>query len=580
MSSRLANMKASVVVHDEEYDVAEVPEKQLDKSHLLTTTGLDTASEYQIDIFDHLFEQLNNYKNGQPTSSLAVRAVAGSGKTTTIVAAAKLVPSTYRSVFLAFNKSIADELGSRLPKHVWSKTLNSLGFGILRPYLAGIGVQNVKVYQNRTDQIMRNVLSFQEKDDFGSDVKFLVGMCKAMGVVPVGVSDGQGINGMQATDDVLTQICVHNAHMIDVTIRPTVYNKVREILAISFSDSNIYETGIIDFDDQKWLTVCKRPNGRSIARASFDVIFIDEVQDVNGVDIELINMVLKNNGIVVGVGDDKQAIYGFRGADTQAFNVFQSSFNADLKPLSITYRCGKALVRHAQQLVPFILPWENAAEGEVAQIESWDADTFNAGDLVLCRNNAPLIRFAYTLIKARKPVYVKGRNIGDGLVRLINDLVAEKIWVPNPKKPGKKMPHFSIEGVSVTTLATKLREWENTQKELIRQEDPDDEAAIQRVVDQADSVRVFLEANVDGLVTTVATDINSMFSDEARADAVVCSTIHKAKGLEADRVFMYRYNLMYPFYITPGTWQHEQEINLDYVARTRGKSFYGYLHGE
>ena len=78
----------------------------------------------------------------------------------------------------------------------------------------------------------------------------------------------------------------------------------------------------------------------------------------------------------------------------------------------------------------------------------------------------------------------------------------------------------------------------------------------------------------------VVQGVRSMFSDDDHADAVICSTIHKAKGLEADRAFMYRTELMYPKYVKSGTWQYDQEKNLDYVARTRGKILYGYLHGE
>ena len=45
--------------------------------------------------------------------SAIVEAVAGSGKTTTIVAAAKLIDRDAKCVFLAFNKSIAEELKSQ-----------------------------------------------------------------------------------------------------------------------------------------------------------------------------------------------------------------------------------------------------------------------------------------------------------------------------------------------------------------------------------------------------------------------------------------------------------------------------------
>jgi hypothetical protein len=498
--------------------------------------------------------------------------------TTTIVAASRLIPTHFSAIFLAFNKAIAEELGERLPKNVEAKTLNSLGFRYVRPYLAGLGVRDVKLNGSRTRAIIRKEMTFEQNDQYGKDVVFLVNMCKSMGVAPLGVNDAVGVNGQTATDDVLTNICFHHGRMIDIVVRPTVYAAVRKILAMSFDDANIYSTNTIDYDDQKWLTVCKRPFGRPMAVPTYDVVIIDEVQDVNSVDIEMIRMVLKPGGIVIGVGDSKQAIYGFRGADTSAFAAFTSAFNAKTLPLSITYRCSKNIVKHAQELVPSIQAAPNAIDGpEVETIGSYDAKFFQPKDMVLCRNNAPLVEFAYKLIQAGVPVFVKGRDIGANLIRIIETCVVEKIWVPNPKVPGKKMPEFSVANVTTQTLVRELGKWRATQIDLIKIENPDDDAAVQRIDDQYNSVMVFAMANKDNRVSTLVVEIEAMFSDEAREDAVVCATIHKSKGLEADRVFMHRVDCMYPFYVTPGTWQYDQEKNLDYVARTRGKTVYAYL---
>lgn len=556
-------------------EVIEVPEYGNDA--IMVKTGMTNASPLQCDIFTHLDTQISNYQSGKPTISMAVSAVAGSGKTSTVVAAANLIPRSLNAMFLAFNKSISDELKIRLPNHVAAKTLNGLGMGLLRPYLKGLGIENVNLSNYRTQSIIRKELNFEQQDQYGKDVKLLVNMCKSMGIIPVGATDGVGVNGLSATDQSLTQICVHHGWMIDPVIRLTVYQKVRDVLAISFSDSNIYNTNTIDFDDQKWLTVCKRPNGNSLARPTQDIVFIDEVQDVNAVDLELIKMVLRPNGIVCGVGDKNQSLYGFRGSDTNAFEKFSTLFEVKQLPLSITYRCSKALVRHAQELVPMIEWADTAVEGKVARLTEWDAHIFKPHDLVLCRNNAPLIEFAYNLISRQVPVFVKGRNIGDGLIRIITDCAAEKQWVPNPKKPGKKMPKMSCDGVRLIVLLRTLDKWENDQVAMIYQDDPDNEAAMQRVKDQAKSIRVFITANTDGKVTSVIEDIESLFSDDNIENAVVCSTIHKAKGLEAERAFLYDPSSLYPPYVKPNTWQYDQEVNLDYVARTRGKSYYGYL---
>jgi DNA helicase-2/ATP-dependent DNA helicase PcrA len=575
--SRLAALRNTAAANVEVDPTIEVPVAVTDRDQLVRMTGLKTANEFQIDIFQHMQDQLVAYAEGRPTFGGAVEAVAGSGKTTTIVAAARLIPTHLSAIFLAFNKSIAEELEARLPRHVEAKTLNSLGFRYVRPYLSGIGASNIKLNSNRTKAIIRKELPFADQDAYGKDVAFMVNMCKSLGVAPLGAADAQGVNGLTATDEVLNDICAHHGRMVDIVARPAAYAAVRRVLELSFKDSYIYETNMIDYDDQKWLTVCKRPHGRPMAMPTYDIVIIDEVQDVNAVDIEMIKMVLKPNGIVIGVGDSKQAIYGFRGADTSAFTAFQTAFNAKTLPLSITYRCASSIVEHAQELVPTIQAAPNAIKGEVAMIDSYGPSLFQPKDMVLCRNNAPLVEFAYKLIQAGVPVIVKGRDIGQNLVRIIETCVAEKIWVPNPKVPGKKMPQMSVENATTSNLVIELQKWRDTQIDLIKIENPDDEDAIQRVDDQYNSVLVFARANLDNRVATLIVEIEAMFSDEVSEDAVICATIHKSKGLEADRVFMHRADCMYPERVRPGSWQYKQEQNLDYVARTRAKTFLGYL---
>lgn len=63
-------------------------------------------------------------------------------------------------------------------------------------------------------------------------------------------------------------------------------------------------------------------------------------------------------------------------------------------------------------------------------------------------------------------------------------------------------------------------------------------------------------------------EIEKIFVDDTAG--IVLSTMHKAKGLESDRVFIIeRFRLPVPF--ATQNWEREQENNLDYVARTRAK---------
>jgi hypothetical protein len=61
--------------------------------------------------------------------SLLIKALAGSAKTTTLVLLAKKLPLV-PTLSCAFNKRIADEMAKRMPSHVESRTMNSIGHGV------------------------------------------------------------------------------------------------------------------------------------------------------------------------------------------------------------------------------------------------------------------------------------------------------------------------------------------------------------------------------------------------------------------------------------------------------------------
>ncbi len=514
---------------------------------------LSTASNYQTDILEHIAEQLIAYKDGKPTRSLLVKAGAGSGKTLTIVAAAQMIPATVRAIFLAFNKDIATELGRLLPKNVQSKTLNSLGWSICKRFADGVNGHPIefKDFTNgfKHHAIIRETFTKPEVNEYGVHIRWVVSMCQSLGVVPSGRTDVVGVAEYDDSDISLNAIVERFDYDLPIPVRSKVFNMARVILNKTID--NVIQ---VNFDEQKYFPVVM-PEMAGLA-PKYDIVMIDEAQDMNDVDIALIKMILKLNGIVVSVGDNRQSIYGFRGADTQAIEKIKAAFGADELPLSISYRCAVNIVNEARTIYPELESAPNAIDGVVETLGSYEKVDFNAGDMVICRNNAPTIRLAYRLIANRVPVFVKGRDIGRKLISVIDKLKA----------------------VDVADLALSLRTWLLQQSEIIRNENPDDEDAIQRITDRYDSIMVFIEHNADGLVVTIIEDIEELFSTRTKDsnDAmlmrgrVVLSSIHKSKGLEAERVYILDRELI-GMRATRGTWQMEQEDNLAYVAITRAK---------
>ena len=73
-----------------------------------------------------------------------VEARAGTGKTSTIVEALNHIPSGQRAMLVAFNRSIARELGERCPSNTRCQTLHSHGFGAVRKAFKGVTVDEDK----------------------------------------------------------------------------------------------------------------------------------------------------------------------------------------------------------------------------------------------------------------------------------------------------------------------------------------------------------------------------------------------------------------------------------------------------
>jgi len=510
------------------------PDSNPEQEHTQTEAAVGSRqwSPFQQAIFDFV-------EKGK--GSATVVAVAGSGKTTTIVEAAKRLPQGISASFVAFNKSIADELKQRLPGHVRAQTMNSLGFGAWRRHLGG-DATGLRLDANKTRELCRTEIPDQFYGLLSKGMPRLIGVAKACGIVPMDLDGAGEYDGLiPDSDDVWSDIVERYGIDMEADVdKPSEAELIARYARKILTQSIAVSRHLIDFDDQLYMPV--------ITGARFwqnDILFVDEAQDLNMVQRVIVRRALKGNGRLIAVGDPNQAIYMFRGAGHNSMDELKEAFNCQELPLTISYRCPKLVVAEAQRFVTHIRSHEQAKDGVVEIRAKYSATDFQGTDLVICRNSKPLIELAFRLLRDGVPCKVRGRDIGQGLVALVRRFKEADL-----DKFQTKLDEY---------VSKKTWDWLQKRKEDLAQ----------RLQDQYDTLQVFIEALDPGSTTDhLVQRIEGMFTDNGVGSCLMLSTIHKSKGTESRRIWILDWDLMPSrFARTPEAKQ--QERNLQYVALTR-----------
>jgi len=520
---------------------------------------------------------------------LIIEARAGTGKTTTLIEGLKLVrgmPSTLVAspqqaavweamqlskgkvqtiCFVAFNKSIAMELQQRVPSSCEAMTMHSMGLkAIRRSFELLPGDKGINKYhvQDIISEILGKDIRQLRKDKptLIKAVEELVSLCK-MNLIGFGRPENEPEELKEYACEIQWSESLSNlASYYDVDVngsRAEVFDLVPKVLERC---KDVARDKCIDFNDMVWLPVALDLNV-----FKYDMLLIDEVQDLNRCSQALAKKAGKR---LILCGDPKQAIYGFAGADSQSMQrMFKELSVTDrdcqLLPLTVTRRCGKAIVAEAKKIVPDFEAFETNPEGcvsyrsfkpgvtnysEIAGEESGRDYRLSVqdGDMILCRVNAPLVSECFKFIRQGRKANIQGRDIGQGLISTVN-----------------KMKAYSL-----TELQYNLSDW--LHRETLAEQakrNPNDNRII-ALQDRYDCLCCFCEgcATVDGVINK----IQSIFTDDKSGTGIKLSSIHKSKGLEADRVFLIRTKeapLPHPMAKQP--WEREQEMNLLYVGITR-----------
>lgn len=492
--------------------------------------------------------------------NIVLQAYAGCGKTSTIEAAYKFIMDKYpdaRVFYLAFNKLIKQELIDRgLP----AANFHGYGLSILAKNFPKLFKNiDVAIQPERGRKIAISVLGGNPVllDENTHEL-----MREATNLAKI-VSLAKGMYVNFRNPEVYREKIQWIINRFDLQSPGSMaYNS--ESTSSGFSDEELIEKAVecmkaaalfdpaggFDYDDLVWWPIVNNK-----VYGWVDYLFCDEAQDLNAIQVEFARRMLKQKrigpknfiplGRIILVGDENQAIYEWRGAMANAMEWYVEKFKADVLPLDESFRCGKAIIAEAQQFVPEIKAFHTNAEGEVinAGMEMFYSEVL-LSDFVVSRTRAPLFSTALKLLSRGIRARVKGQDVADGLVSMIENSGCESVaqfraWLE------------SWQGDKIADI--------NGKKHL---DDVQKQKRIAVVVDTTQALQVLCE----GLRTTeqVIARIQLLCENKDNTNPFVeLMTTHGAKGLEANRVWMFE-----------NTYRPEfggEELRLIYVAVTRAK---------
>lgn len=493
-------------------------------------------SPYQQALYDFI-------KDGE--GSAIVEAVAGSGKTTTIIEALKFIPPHETVQLFAFNTAIAAELKARIPsamRNVRAATFHSVGYRALCRHL---GMKAIETNSRKLYQLCRELPDPKKKWLPRVPKEYESFACKL-----VGLAKGDGLGAVCENDPLFWQDLIdHHGIDYDGDGDPeTALRLARQLFARSVEAAEEY---MIDFDDQLYLPILWK-----IPLEQTDWVFVDEAQDTNPIRRALASRVLKPGGRMICVGDRKQSIYGFTGASIDAMDQLKEAWNCTELPLSVCYRCPTTVIEQAQTLVPYIEAAPGAPKGRVEHLQpSEGVKQLTAADAVLCRNNAPLVELAYWCLARGIACQILGRDIGKGLQALVEKL-----------KPAH-----------IDDLITRLDVYRT--REMKKYHDKEQHGKAQSVADRVDCLTTLIDnlPEDERTLPGLGEALNRLFGDDVTG-RLTLSTVHKAKGKQWPQVAILRPELMPSFWAVLD-WEQVQEENVQYVAWTRAQQALIFLDG-
>jgi hypothetical protein len=458
---------------------------------------------------------------------------------------------------VAFNKRISDDLQEALPPQFVVKTLNGLGHGA---WMKQRG-RRVELDKQKLTRLVSTVfqdlphLKEEEEGTCWAAVRRFSSLLRHNGYVPENTANRPIWRGMDEVGalDALEDFRIVEGWNEDFMSPDDMMEICDRVLRLAIDEAF---RCLIDFDDQIYMTTCF-----FCPYPHFDVVLVDEAQDLSPLNHR--QLLLCKPRQLIAVGDRRQAIYAFRGADSQSMDnlitkaATQNIFFHEYQ-LNTSFRCPQQIVARQHAHYPEFKAAPTNREGTVKQLPIWDASIFpKTSTAIICRNNAPLVSMAFTLLRNKRGFTFFGQDMGKNLKSLIKKIAG---------KSGKTL-NKADEAMKVDEILTRLSLWFEAEKSKLSSK-PE---LLAGLTDRKECCKMILmECKTLGEAMLACDTIFEQAGD------LVLTSGHRSKGFEWNHVFHLDY------FRIPSKWAREaaaqgihtpmrQEINLKYVIETRTK---------
>lgn len=432
-------------------------------------------------------QQLEIVRSAKKYDCLKIDALAGSSKTTSLVLVANNLP--VKSLYLAFNKSMAEEAKGKFPPHVEVRTSHSLAYR--------------EVGHNYQHKLTRPYGAYKNVLGTGGEIArafrlapFMVNSDKTVTSAAIGHAIKSTVNNFEYSDDSHIQ----DKHVSLIEVKP--HLKLREFKVKEYRHrvlkwaKKLWERRI-DVNDETLIThdtYMKLFQLSNPDLSEYRVVYLDEAQDSAPCLLELFK---KQKCKRIAVGDNLQSIYQFR----KAINALEKLDWPECK-LTKSFRFGQdvADIANGVALDEYMKVSVNMQGYEKKHTEVLDAlpSNITEGVCYIYRTNTALLEKALELLEQGKRVAIHV-DVSD-FVAKVNSVVALK------EGNTKKVKHPDI--LIYNTWKDLLEEANFSKGELQR---------IVKIVSSGEHIRVL--ALLDGY-------------KPVRNPDVMLITAHKSKGLE------------------------------------------------